>query len=70
MKQTAKVIRLPFDLPSIGRRGDYIVSDPDHPNPKLTLCRVVPLDPSVFPDVVRRVETGRPSPKEVTHGQA
>lgn len=69
----AEVIRLRFDMPGIGNKGDYIVSDPDHPNPKLTLCRLVPLDPSVFPDVVRRVEASglsesNESPEEVVHG--
>ena len=36
----AEVIHLPFDIPGVGRRGDYIFYDPEHPSPGFRLTRL------------------------------
>ena len=40
----AEIIRLPVGIPGIGRAGDQIVHDPDHPDPRFRLSNVHPLD--------------------------
>ena len=42
--KTAERIRLPIGIPGIGRAGDCVVHDPDHPDPRFRLSNVHPLD--------------------------
>ena len=56
----AEIIRLPFGIPGVGREGDRIVSDPDHPNPKRRLVRFGYLDPSLLPFILERLDRHRP----------
>ena len=58
----AEVFVLRVGIPGIGRKGDYIVSEPDHPNPKYRLARFGVL----APELLSRIKTGAalPSQKE------
>ncbi len=58
----AEVIVLPVGIPGIGRKGDYVVSDPDHPNPNYRLARFGVLEPELLPSIKARIS--RPSQKE------
>ena len=58
----AEIIVLPVGIPGVGRKGDYIISDPDHPNPKCQLARIEVLEPSLLATIKERV--GRSSQKE------
>lgn len=58
----AEIIILPVGIPGIGRKGDYIISDPDHPNPKCRLASICVLEPSLLASIKERV--ARPSVKE------
>ena len=57
----AEVIVLPVGIPGIGRKGDYVVSDPDHPNPNYRLARFAVLEPELLESLKERVV--RASPK-------
>lgn len=57
----AEVIRLPFDMPGIGRRGDYLFSDPSHPDPVFRFARVQPLDPDLLPWIREHINHRRGS---------
>ena len=61
----AEVIVLPVGIPGVGRKGDYIVSDPDHPNPKCRLARFGVLEPELLRTIKRR--TTRPSLRETNY---
>ena len=61
----AEVIVLPVGIPGVGRKGDYIVSDPDHPNPKCRLARFGVLEPELLRIIKQR--TTHPSHRETTH---
>ena len=50
-----EIIRLPFGIPGVGREGDRIVSNPDHPNPEYRLLRFGSLDPGLLPAIKDRV---------------
>ena len=53
----AEVIQLPCDVPGVGRCGDYIVHDPDHPNPSIRYARIQPITAEAFAgaqDIVNR----------------
>ena len=60
----AEIIRLPFGIPGVGREGDCIVHDPDHPDPKFRLVRFSSLDVEMLPlireRITREVSEGRP----------
>ena len=45
----AEIIHLSVEVPGIASKGDWIVHDPTHPNPRLRLSRVVPLDEALLP---------------------
>ena len=60
----AEVIILPVSIPGIGRKGDYIVSDPDHPNPKYRLARFAVLEPTLLPSI--KAHIARSSLKEMS----
>ncbi len=51
----AEVFVLPVGIPGVGRKGDYIVSDPDHPNPKCRLARFGVLEPTLLPKIKARI---------------
>ena len=51
----AEIIVLPVSIPGVGRRGDHIVSDPDHANPKYRLARFAVLDPRPLPSIREQV---------------
>jgi len=56
----AEVIVLPVGIPGVGRKGDYIVSDPDHPNPKCRLARIGVLDPARLQSIKDRLSGSTP----------
>ena len=58
----AEVFVLPVGIPGVGRKGDYIVSEPDHPNPKCRLARFGVLEPALLPAIKARIL--HPSHKE------
>ena len=58
----AEVIILPVSVPGVGRKGDYIVSDPDHPNPRCRLARFAVLEPDLLSSI--KASITRPSQKE------
>ena len=60
----AEVIVLPVGIPGVGRKGDYIVSDPDHPNPKYRLARFGVLEPELLLFIKRRIT--HPSLRELS----
>ena len=64
----AEVIVLPVGIPGVGRKGDYIVSDPDHPNPKYRLARFGVLEPALLLAIKKRTihpsQASHPSQKE------
>ena len=60
----AEVIVLPVGIPGIGRKGDYIVSDPDHPNPRYRLARFGVLEPELLSSIKSRLI--HPTPKEIS----
>ncbi len=60
----AEVIVLPVGIPGIGRKGDYIVSDPDHPNPKFRLARFGVLEPALLPAIKANARVIHPAQKE------
>jgi hypothetical protein len=51
----AEVFVLPVGIPGVGRKGDYIVSDPDHPNPKCRLARFGVLEPRLISKIKARI---------------
>jgi hypothetical protein len=51
----AEIIVLPVSIAGVGRKGDHIVSDPDHPNPKCRLARFAVLDPRLLPSIREQV---------------
>ncbi len=64
----AEVIVLPVGIPGIGRKGDYVVSDPDHPNPKYRLARFAVLKPELLASLKERVVRSSPKEKSATSG--
>ncbi len=58
----AEVFVLPVGIPGVGRKGDYIVSEPDHPNPNCRLARFGVLEPELLLSIKARIS--RPSQKE------
>ncbi len=56
----AEVLRIHVRIPGVADAGDFIVHDPDHPQPTLRLCRLVPLAPDLLP-VIRAHITRYPS---------
>ena len=64
----AEVIVLPVGIPGIGRKGDYIVSDPDHPNPKFRLARFGVLDPALLPSIKAHIIHPSPTKKSAAYG--
>ncbi len=63
-----EVIVLPVGIPGIGRKGDYIVSDPDHPNPKCRLARIGVLDSELLPSIQARIVAPSQKEKSATGG--
>ena len=61
----AEVIVLPVGIPGVGRKGDYIVSDPDHPNPKCRLARFGVLEPGLLRVIKQR--TTHPSHRQTNY---
>ena len=61
----AEVIVLPVGIPGVGRKGDYIVSEPDHPNPKCRLSRFGVLEPGLLRTIKQR--TTHPSQRETNY---
>ena len=55
--KNAEIIKLPVGIPGVGRAGDSVVSDPDHPNPRYRLTAVRPLEAALLPAIKERVET-------------
>ncbi len=55
----AEIILLPVGIPGIGRQGDYIVSDPDHPNPKCRLARIGVLEPELLEPMERIIDASQ-----------
>ena len=55
-----EVIHLPFDIPGVGKRGDCIVSDPVHPDPRFRLSRVEPLDEALLLVIKAHITRSRP----------
>ena len=56
-----EMIFLPVSIPGVGRAGDCIVSDPDHPDERYRLTAVRSLDASTLPaikETVRQWEDG------------
>ena len=51
----AEIIRLPFGIPGVGRKGDCVMSDPDNPDPGCRLVRVGTLDVALLPAIKERV---------------
>ena len=51
----AEVFVLPVGIPGIARKGDYIVSDPDHPNPNCRLARFAVLEPTLLASIKARM---------------
>ena len=64
----AEVIILPVSIPGVGRKGDYIVSDPDHPNPRCRLARFAVLEPDLLPTIKERIMHPLPKEKSATGG--
>lgn len=64
----AEVLRIRARIPGIANAGDFVVYDPDHPNPTLRLCRLVPLAPNSLP-VIRAHITRYSSCHQGPHGQ-
>ena len=52
----AEVFVLPIGIPGIARKGDYIVSDPDHPNPNCRLARFAVLEPTLLSSIKARMD--------------
>ena len=50
------------------RKGDYIVSDPDHPNPKYRLARFGVLDPALLPSIKAHIIHPSPTKKSAAYG--
>jgi len=46
-----EVFVLPVGIPGVGRKGDYIVSEPDHPNPNCRLARFGVLEPTLLSSI-------------------
>ena len=59
----SEVIVLPVGIPGIGRKGDYIVSDPNHPNPKCRLARFAVLKPELLAPLKASVVSSSPKYK-------
>ena len=51
----AEIIRLPVGIPGVGRAGDNIVSDPDHPDERYRLTAVRSLDAYTLPALKERL---------------
>lgn len=66
----AEVIVLPVGIPGVGRKGDYVVSDPDHPNPKCRLARFGVLDPALLLRIKKRTTCRPQKEKSATGGYA
>ena len=47
----AEVFVLRVGIPGVGRKGDYIISEPDHPNPKCRLARFGVLEPELLSSI-------------------
>ncbi len=56
----AEIIRLPFGIPGVGRKGDRIVSNPDDERPEYRLLRLGSLNPSLLPMIKESVAAGHP----------
>ena len=56
----AEIIRLPFGIPGVGRKGDRIVSNPDDERPEYRLLRLGSLDPNLLPMIKERVAGRHP----------
>ena len=59
-EKNAEVIHLKSDIAGVGRAGDTIVHNPDHPNPALRLCRVIPLDADLLSAVKEHAASAEP----------
>ena len=64
----AEVFVLPVGIPGVGRKGDYIVSDPKHPNPKCRLARFGVLEPRLLSKIKARVVIPAPQQKSASVG--
>ena len=51
----AEIIRIPVGIPGVGRAGDCVVSDPDHPDPRYRLTTVRSLDTGLLPAIKEKV---------------
>ena len=56
----AEIIRLPFGIPGVGRKGDRIISDPEHPDPDFRLAIFSTLDPSLLLAIKERITSHPP----------
>ena len=45
-KETVEVYQMSAGISGVGRAGDAVVYDPNHPNPALRLCSIHALDPT------------------------
>ena len=57
------MIHLKSDIVGAGQAGDVIIHNPDHPNPALRLCRVVPIDAGLL-SVIKESVSEEPSASE------
>ena len=64
----AEVFVLPVGIPGVGRKGAYIVSDPNHPNPKCRLARFGVLEPMLLSKIKARVVLPSPQQKSASVG--
>ena len=64
----AEVIILPVSVPGVGRKGDYIVSEPDHPNPKCRLARFGILEPTLLSSIKEHIIHASPKEMSATGG--
>ena len=64
----AEVIILPVSVPGVGRKGDYIVSDPDHPNPRCRLARFAVLEPDLLSSIKASITRPPQKQKSATGG--
>ena len=68
-KKPAEIIRLPVGIPGIGRAGDQIVHDPDHPDPRFRLSNVHPLDLDRLEEIRETVREWADAAKQKEVGQ-
>ncbi len=64
----AEVIVLPVSIPGVGRKGDYIVSDPDHPDPRCRLARFAVLEPALLASIKAHVAYSSSKEKSAVGG--